>query len=192
VTSPTIADRRAALQKSLGYTDDQMAAHEEMIIRSQAPIIENTGWSRLEKKTDLDTYRKEIEAELKLYPQERRTPELMEKVYYYVRGKHAEAKPEVKGKPQGRVTETKVSGGPGYTGQEGGVSGEGRETSEEEALSEGEKFVVAKLNEGGMMITEKEYAASRKAGKSIRALKVPDTRPATSLADIELKRMTRR
>lgn len=186
--SPTYADRREALQKSLGYTNEQMAAHEEMILRAQAPVIERTAWSAIEKKSDLDTYRGEIEKELAMYPQERRTPEIMEKIYYYVKGKHADSKPaptkETKPNP---VERTRVTGGPGYTGQEPGMGG-GSETKpgeEEMQLNDQEKFVASKLG-----ITESEYAKSRNVGKEIRGLRMPDERPVNSLADVELRRMT--
>ncbi len=189
-SGPTAADKRAEIQKRLGFNDDQMAAHEEMIMRSQAPIIENTGWTRLEKKADIETFRKEIEAELAIYPQERRTPDVMEKIYFFVKGKHADSKPTKTNEPDKRVVDTRVSRGPGYTGSEPGLTGSPRSTEgapEEEALSDSEKFVAAKLG-----VDEKDYAKSKAAGRAIRELRVPDDRPATSMADIELRRLTGR
>ncbi len=184
-TAPPIPDRRATLQKSLGYSDEQMAAHEEMIMRAQAPVIENTAWTKLEKKPDVETYRKEIEAELSLYPQERRTPDLLEKVYFYVRGKHADSKPAA-GAPKGGAPTTRVSSGPGYSGADPGLSaGGGSGAPESEELDDREKFVADKLG-----VDYKGYAASKKAGKEIRELRVPDSRPVNSLADVELRRMT--
>lgn len=193
-TGPTTADRRALLQKSLGFTDEQMAAHEQSIMQANAPIIEQTGWSKLDKKPDIEKYRKEVEAELAIYPQERRTPDIMEKIYYYVRGKHADSKPADERKGDTVVT-TRVSRGPGYNGQEpgmGGGRGEGGGGAEEDQLTEQEKFVVQKLNDAGSNITEKDYATSKKLGKSIRELKVPDTREVRSLADVELRRLQSR
>jgi hypothetical protein len=185
--APTYADRRATLQKSLGYNDEQMAAHEEMILRNQAPIIEQTGWSRLEKKSDLDNFRSDIEKELAIYPQERRTPELMEKIYYMVKGQKADSKP-AGGSPSTRVERTRVSGGPGYNGADPGVGGTGDGgKSPEEDLDDKEKFVADKLGVG-----YKEYAQSKKVGREIRELRTPDSRPVNSLADVELRRMTGR
>jgi len=183
--APTYADRRAVLQKSLGYTDEQMAAHEEMILRAQAPVIERTAWSILEKRPDLDTYRSEIEKELSIYPQERRTPEIMEKIYYYVKGKHSDAKPKETPKSP-KVESTRVSGGPGYTGSEPSLSGSREENpnAPNEELNDNEKFVADKLG-----VDYKSYAKSRNAGRAIRELRVPDERPVTSLADVELRRL---
>lgn len=186
--APSYVEQRETMKKTLNYTEEQMQAHEQMLMRSQAPIIENTGWSRLEKKSDLDTYRKEIEAELSIYPQERRTPEVMEKIYFYVKGKHADSKPAAPASaPAGsRVAETRVSRGPGYSGSDPGMpAGGGEGAGEEDKLSDAEKFVAAKLG-----VTEKDYASSRRIGKSIRELRVPDARPVSSLADIELRRLT--
>ena len=189
--APNYADRRAELQKSLGYTDQQMAAHEEMIMRANAPVIERTAWSHIEKRPDIETYRKEIEAELAIYPQERRTPDILEKVYYMVRGKHADAKPAAPAKGGSRE-DVRVSRGPGYTGAEPGLtSGSDEKGSEGEELDDKEKYVVSKLREGGIDITEKDYAKSRNAGRNIRELRVPDQRQATSMADLELRRLTR-
>lgn len=186
-TMPPMPDRRAALQKSLGYSDEQMAAHEEMIMRAQAPVIENTAWTRLEKKPDLENYRKEIEAELAIYPQERRTPDLMEKIYFMVRGKHADSKP-AGAAPKGDAHRSRVSSGPGYSGADPGLSaGGGSGGPADDELDDREKFVADKLGVG-----YKEYAQSKKAGKEIRELRVPDTRPVNSLADVELRRMTGR
>ncbi len=188
---PSVADRRAEIQKRLKFDDDQMAAHEEMIMRSQAPLIEQTGWAKLEKKADIENHRKEIEQELSIYPQERRTPDVMEKIYNMVRGKKLDSKPAGKStETDRRVTETRVSRGPGYTGSEPGLSGSPRSADgapEEEALSDQEKFVAAKLG-----VDEKDYAKSKAAGKAIRELKITDDRPATSMADIELRRLTGR
>lgn len=185
------AERRASLQKSLGYTDEQMAAHEESILRAQGPVIENIGWTRLEKKADIDTYRKEIEQELSIYPQERRTPEIMEKIYLMVRGKHADSKPAPdKTPPSGRPGE-RVSRGPGYSGADPGLPAGGEGGSEEDALNDEEKLTVAKLREAGADISDKEYAASRKAGKFIKSLKPKDTFVPQGRADLELARMKR-
>lgn len=192
---PSANDRRAALQKSLGFTDEQMAAHEQSIMQANAPIIEQTGWTRLEKRPDLDKFRKEIESELAIYPQERRTPDIMEKIYFYVKGKHSDSKPDEKDDKKGPVTKTRVASGPGYTGQEGGMgardeTGGGGEGDDQ--LSDAEKFVVQKLRDAGEKITDKEYATSKKVGRSIRELRVPDTREVRSLADVELRRLQNR
>lgn len=189
--TPNYSNRRAELQKSLGYTDQQMAAHEEMIMRAQAPVIERTAWSHIEKRPDIETYRKEIEAELAIYPQERRTPDILEKVYYMVRGKHADTKPAAPAKGGSRE-DVRVSRGPGYTGAEPGLaSGSEEKGGEGEELDDKEKYVVSKLREGGIDITDKDYAKSRNAGRSIREMRVPDSRQATSMADLELRRLTR-
>lgn len=74
----------------------------------------------------------------------------------------------------------------------GGGRGDGGGGGDEDQLTEQEKFVVQKLNDAGSNITEKEYATSKKLGKSIRELKVPDTREVRSLADVELRRLQSR
>ena len=190
---PSASNRRASLQQSLGFTDEQMAAHEQSIMAANAPIIEQTGWSKLEKRSDIEKYRKEIESELAIYPQERRTPDIMEKIYYYVKGKHSDSQPAADPKKT-PVVSTRVSQGPGYTGQEGGMGAreEGAPAGEEEQLTDAEKFVVQKLREAGEKITDKEYAMSKKVGRSIRELRVPDTRQVNSLADVELRRLQNR
>lgn len=183
---PTAADQRESLRKSLGYTEEQMAAHEELIMRSQAPIIERTGWQAIENRTDFKDLKKEIDEEVKFYPPERRTPEMMEKIYYYVRGRHADSKPQTK-TPATPPT-TRVSSGPGYTGTEPNLGsrdtgGEG----EEDKLSEVESFVAKKLG-----VSEKDYARARKVGRDAWRLKPEDSRQSVSLADMELKRLTSR
>ena len=185
-SGPSPAEQeREAMKKSLGYTEEQMRAHEASIMRSQAPIIENLGWARLEKKADIETYRKEIEEEMKLYRQENRTPEIMEKVYLMVKGKHADSRPVPSPSSSGRVVDTRVSRGPGYSGGEPGLSSGGTEDRPgEEPLSDVEKMVADKLG-----VSHKDYASSKKAGRAIRELRVPDARPVASLADVELKRM---
>lgn len=180
---PTYADERASLQKRLGFTDEQMRAHEETIIRSQAPQIEATGWASLEKKHDLDKYRAEIAEELKLYPQERRDPVIMEKIYHMVKGKHADSQPPKKDEPK---TE-RVRSGPGYDGGGPGMpsgGGDGSTAGDDEKLSDVEKMVAAKLG-----VNEKDYAKSRNAGRTIKELKVSEDFKPTSKADVELRRL---
>lgn len=180
---PSYVEQREADRKALGFTEEQMQAHERTVTRSNAPLVESTAWARLDKKADIDTYRKEVEAEAAIYPPERRTPEIMEKIFYMVKGRRADSKPA--GAAGKTTPEVKVSRGPGYTGNEPSLS-ERRETSGEEdaALDDKEKFVAEKMG-----ISEVDYAKSKKVGKHIRELRMPDTRPATSLADIELRRM---
>lgn len=188
--APSYVDQREELKKSLGYSEDQMHAHEQMILKNNAPVVESLGWSRLEKKADLDTFRKEIESELSLYPQERRTPEIMEKVYYFVKGKHADSKPTATAPAPAssgsRVAETRVTRGPGYSGADPGLpsGGKGEGGGEDLALNDQEKFVASKLG-----VTEKDYARAREVGRSVRELKIPDTRSSQSMADIELRRL---
>lgn len=185
----TWAEQREADRKALGFTEEQMQAHERTQMRVTAPIIERTGWAHIDKKPDIDTYRKEIEAELKVYPQERRTPDILEKIYYYVKGKHADSKPAEIKPNSGKVVDTRVTRGPGYTGADAGLPSAGKAeggSEDEEALSEQEKFVCQRMG-----ITEKEYRDSKEAGKSIRKLRVPDERPANSLADLELRRLSK-
>jgi hypothetical protein len=180
--------QREADRKALGFTEEQMRAHERAIARAQAPTVERTAWSALEKKPDFETLKKDIEKEASLYPIERRTPEIMEKIYYMVRGQKADSKPVVKDtmKPNS-VERSRITGGPGYTGNEPGMGGAGEkdEAEKDEVLDDREKFVASKLG-----ITEKEYAKSRNVGREIRDLRVPDARPVNSLADVELKRLT--
>jgi len=181
-------EQREADKKALGFTEEQMQAHERTVARAQAPTVERTAWSTLEKKSDFEALKKDIEKEVSLYPQERRTPEMMEKIYYMVRGQHADSKPAKKDEMKpGNVEHARITGGPGYTGNEPSLGGE-REKPEpgtEEQLDEREKFVADKMGIG-----HKEYAKSRNVGREIRGLRVPDERPVNSLADVELKRLT--
>lgn len=185
-TVPSWQEQREDLKKRMGYNEEQMRAHEEMLTRQQAPIIENQGWTHLEKHKDLDKYKKEIEAEIALYPQHQRTPGMMDKIYYFVKGKHADSQPAATLTPKPNEPRTRVSAGPGYSGADPGLpaGGGGEGGSEEETLDEKEKFVASKLG-----ISEKDYAKARNVGKTIRELKVPDTRQSTSLADVELRRL---
>lgn len=184
---PSYADQREADRKALGFTEEQMAAHERTQMRVNAPLMERTAWSTVEKKADIETYRKEIEAEVAIYRPENRTPEILEKIYYMVRGKHADSKPAIPPNKGQKVEDRKVSGGPGYTGSEPSLSGgrdENRQDDNQE-LDDREKFVADKLGVG-----HKEYAQAKKVGREIRELKPQDMRPVTSLADVELRRMT--
>jgi hypothetical protein len=185
-TVPSWQDQREDIRKRMGFNEDQMRAHEEMLQRQQAPVIEKLGWSQLEKHKDIDKYKKEIEAELAIYPQHQRTPEIMEKIYYFTKGKHADSQPVTPPAPTPGTPRTRVSSGPGYSGAEPGLpaGGGGEGGGEEESLNETEKFVAQKMG-----ISEKDYAKSRNVGKNIRELKVPDTRQANSLADVELRRL---
>lgn len=179
--------QRESDRKALGFTEEQMAAHERTVSRAQAPILEQTAWSQIDKKSDIETFRKEIQEELKAYPPERRTPDIIEKIYYYRKGLKADSRPKEEPK-KNAVVETRVSRGPGYDGATPGVNA-GREEakSEDETLDDREKFVAQKLG-----VSEKDYAKARNVGRSIRELQVPDARPASSLADIELRRITTR
>jgi hypothetical protein len=182
---PSWQDQREESRKKLGFTEEQMRAHEELIDRKQAPVIENLGWNQLEKHKDLDKYKKEIEAELSIYPASARTPAIMEKVYFMVKGKHAESQPAPDPKATPRNPTTRVSSGPGYSGSDPGLPAGGtQEEGTEENLDDREKFVASKLG-----VTEKDYAKSRNVGRAIRELKIPDQRPVNSLADVELRRL---
>jgi len=172
-------------RKALGFTEEQMQAHERTVARISAPVVEQSAWSKIEKKADIENYRKEIEEELKLYPPERRNGEMLEKIYYFVKGKHADSKPRETPRTT-TVERTRVSGGPGYTGADQGLAGGGEGAPSGEAdLSDQEKFVADKLGVG-----HKDYLQAKKVGKEIRELRIPDTRPVNSLADVELKRLT--
>ena len=87
------------------------------------------------------------------------------------------------------MASTAVSRGPGYTGAEPGLApgtgGTGEGAMDEEKLDDREKYVAGKLG-----ITEADYLKSKKAGREIRELRVPDTREARSIADVELRRLT--
>jgi hypothetical protein len=189
---PGALEEREALKKTMGFSEEQMQAHEQMLRRSQAPLVERDGWRTIEGKSDFKDLKSEIDKEVAIYPSERRTPEMMEKIYYMVKGRHADSKPKETPKP-GRPEE-RISRGPGYSGADpgmpagGGGPGEGGPTPEE-TLNDSEKFVVSKLRDAGVQISDKEYAKSRNAGRSIRELRPEDNRRPTSLADIELSRM---
>ena len=189
-TGPTASELREDMKKRLGFNEDQMRAHEEMLLTNQAPIIQQLGWNHLDKKKDIETYRKEIEEELKLYPPHQQTPAILEKIYYFVKGKHADSKPADPPKPAagGGAPGTRVVSGPGYSGNDPGVGGgagaRGGEGGEDKPLNDLEKFVASKLG-----VSEKDYAKARDVGKTIRELRSPDARPVNSLADVELRRM---
>lgn len=186
--TPTYADTRADLQKRLGFTDEQMSAHEEMILKAQAPIIENAGWQKLDKKSDIETYRKELQDELAIYPPERRTPEIMEKLYFMLKGRRAESKPADKPAANSGEPKTRISGGPGYNGSDPSLGGrEGATEDEDDKLSETETFVARKLG-----VPEKEYARAKRVGREAWKLKPQDVRESRSTADMELKRLMTR
>jgi len=186
-TVPSFAEIREQRKKQLGFSEEQMRVHEQMLMEAQAPLIERAAWSHIEKKADIDKYRKEIEDELKIYSPQNKTPDVLEKIYYMVKGRHADSKPaDVSPKPSGsRVADARVSRGPGYSGAEPGMpAGGGASGDEEDQLTDAEKFVASKMG-----IPEKEYAKSKKAGREIRELRAPDTRQVNSLADVELRRL---
>jgi len=185
-TVPNWQQEREAERKALGFTEEQMQAHERTIARAQAPVIERTAWSALEKRQDLDKYRKEIEAEVAIYPQERRTPEILEKIYFMVKGRHADSAPAPKveeKKPADRVASSRVSGGPGYSGTEGGSSAEKETPDKSEELDDMERMTAKKLG-----VDEKRFALSRNSGRDITPFK-KEAPAATSGADLELKRL---
>ena len=187
---PTVSsvDQRASLQKRLGFTDDQMAAYEESQAKMNAPVVAQTGWARLEKRSDLDKYRKEIEKELEIYRPELHTPEIMEKIYFMVKGRHADSAPapetKTSPKPGERVASSRVSGGPGYSGAEGGSSTEKEQADKSEQLTEAEAVTAKKLG-----VDEKRFALARNSGRDITPLKKADERTSTTGADFELRRL---
>lgn len=185
---PDYTAQREADRKALGFTEEQMQAHERTVARTQAPVIEQTAWSVLEKRPDLEKYRKEIQAEAERYPQERRNPQLMEMIYHMIRGKHMDDKPVTETKPvvprTNRVESSRVSAGPGYSGTEGGTSTEKEPADRNEQLSEAEANTARKLG-----VDEKRFALSRSTGRDITPLKRQDDRQATTGADLELRRL---
>lgn len=196
VTVPSVSEEREGYKKTMGWSEEQMQVHERQLARAAGQNNETLGWTKLEKRQDIDKYRTEIEKELAIYPSERRTPDIMEKIYFMVKGKNSDSKPaETPGtKPGSRVVDTRVSRGPGYNGADPGMaSSSPGEENKDEALSDGEQFVVNKLAPhvpGGL--SEKDYAKSRNQGRSIRELRVTETLKPTSLADVELRRLTGR
>lgn len=188
-TVPSWVQEREAEKKAMGFTEEQMQAHERSIARAQAPQVEQSAWAGLEKRSDLDKYRKEIEDELKIYRQEVRTPDLLQKIYFMVKGRHADSAPaagagEPKPKPGERVVSSRVSGGPGYSGAEGGAGADKPEADKSEQLSEAEAVTARKLG-----VDEKRFALSRNVGKDIIGLRKPDERPVGNGADFDLRRM---
>lgn len=186
-TVPTRAEQRADLQKRLGFNDDQMAAYEQDQASRQAPLVEQTAWANLSKRQDLDKYRKEIEEELSHYRPESKTPEILEKVYFMVKGRHADSAPTpaASPKPGERVASSRVSGGPGYSGTEGGASSDPKPADKSDELNEAEAIAANKLG-----VDHKRFALSRNSGKDITPLKrAPEVPAAANGADLELRRL---
>jgi hypothetical protein len=184
-TVPAYAAQRANLQKRMGFTDDQMAAYEESQLKLNAPAVEQAAWSHLEKRPDLDKFRADIEKELAIYPQERRTPDIMEKIYFMVKGRRADPAPAAPApKPGERVASSRVSGGPGYSGSEGGQTQEKKDEPASDQLDDREIDTARKLG-----VDSKRFALSRNSGKDITPLRKPDERSSATGADFELKRM---
>ena len=184
-TVPAWVEEREAEKKALGFTEEQMQAHERSIARAQAPMVEQSAWASIEKRQDLDKYRKEIEDELKIYRPEAKTPDLLQKIYFMVKGRHADSAPAAPApKPGERVASSRVSGGPGYSGTEGGAGSEKPTEDKSENLSEAEAATAQKLR-----VDPKRFALSRNVGKPIKALQKPDERPAGNGADFEMRRM---
>jgi len=187
-TVPSWVQERESEKKAMGFTEEQMQAHERSIARAQAPVTEQAAWSTLEKRQDLDKYRKEIQDELKIYRPEAKTADLLEKIYFMVKGRHADSAPAssapVKPRPGERVASSRVSGGPGYTGSEGGSSTEKEPSDKSEELNEAEAITARKLGVDG-----KRFALARNSGKDITPLKKADERTSTNGADFELRRL---
>jgi hypothetical protein len=184
-TVPSWQVEREAEKKALGFTEEQMQAHERSIARQQAPMVEQTAWATLEKRQDLDKYRKEIEEELKIYRPEVRNPDLLQKIYFMVKGRHADSAPAAAPapKPGERVASSRVSGGPGYSGTEGGTGSEPKPEDKSEELNEAEAATAAKLG-----VDPKRFALSRNSGKDISVFK-KEAPASTTGADLELKRL---
>jgi hypothetical protein len=111
----------------------------------------------------------------------------MEKIYFMVKGRHADSAPAPEPKTQkkdGGVASSRVSGGPGYSGSEGGTSSEKEEQDKNEQLNEQEAMTAKKLG-----VDPKRFAASRNSGRDITSLRKPDDRPLATGADLELKRL---
>lgn len=179
-------DQRESLRKSLGYTEEQMSAHEQSILKAQGPIIESLGWQKIQGKHDFESYRKEVEDELKIYPPERRTPDIMEKIFYMVKGRRADSKPSAPAAKE--ESRTRVSGGPGYSGAESGLPAGGGTREEggagdEDKLSDVERLVANKLG-----VSEQAYAKARKERREFKGFK-PQAFEAKGMADLQLKRL---
>ena len=185
---PSWVAEREAERKALGFTEEQMQAHERSVARQQAPANEAAAWSTLEKRQDLDKYRKEIEEELKIYRPEAKTADLMQKIYFMVKGRHADSAPVPKAdekKPGDRVASSRVSGGPGYSGTEGGAGSDKLPEDKSGDLNEAEAMTANKLG-----VDPKRFALSRNSGKDITPLRKPVELPSASTgADLELRRL---
>jgi hypothetical protein len=185
---PAWVAEREAEKKAMGFTEEQMQAHERSIARAQAPVVEQSAWAGLEKRQDLDKYRKEIEDELKIYRPEAKTADLLQKIYFMVKGRHADSAPADEKKPAPkpgeRVASSRVSGGPGYSGSEGGSSTEKEDLDKDAQLSEAEEITANKLG-----VDPKRFALSRNAGKDITSLRKTEDRPVGNGADFDLRRM---
>ena len=186
-SGPSAQDIREETRKQLGFTEEQMRAHEGMIRRSQAPLVESAGWARLEKKTDIDSLKKDIEEELKIYPPENRTPDIMEKVYYMVRGKKADSQPAAapKKKEEGGSSRVVYTRARPYTGSEEGVAGAG-DSGVGEELTEQEKHIADRLG-----VPHDRYVAAHKAGRenAVQALRPKEDSNSGNAADMEMRRM---
>lgn len=165
---PDPAAARTEHMKKMGWTEEQMRLNEETIANAQAPLVNELAWTKLERAhKDVGEYEKGIREELKNYPANRVTPELLDKIYYMVKGvaidrRDSQPKGHKAGAPQERVAR-------GYNPSESGMnsSGGGGSGKEEPELSEDERFVSSRLG-----VKPEDYAEAKKA-RTIRKFARP-------------------
>ena len=92
---PTYEQIRQDIKERTGWTDAQVDFHLESLQNAQAVPMEKLTWMELEKRfPDLETYRADMNEELKAYPAARRgDPVLLEKIYFMSKGRKMDQTP---------------------------------------------------------------------------------------------------
>lgn len=154
--------------KRTGMTKEALRRQDERIALAQAPIIERQAWDSMERgHKDLSEYRDEVKKELENYQPVYRTPELIEKLFWMVKGRSVDKRGSAAPVPQPKPKE-RISGG--YSGSEASLSGGGSgDRDTEPKLSDEEKEVVDRLGSAaaplGCDLDEKGYERAKKSRK---------------------------
>lgn len=165
---PDVQAVRTEHMKKMGWNEEQMRLNEEAIASAQAPLTQELAWTKLERShKDVGEYEKGIREELKNYPASRITPELLDKIYYMVKGvtidkRDSQPKGHKSGAPSERIAR-------GYNPSENGMSSSGGGGSDKEVpeLTEDERFVSSRLG-----VKPEDYAEAKKA-RTIRKFARP-------------------
>jgi hypothetical protein len=110
-TQPSYQQVREKIKEETGWSDAQVDFHLRSVAEANAGTAEKVAWMELKDTfKDLDTYKADMQEELKSYaPTQKADPVLLQKVYYMVKGRKMNTPPPT---PAGRPVTPAPDGAP--------------------------------------------------------------------------------